>query len=533
MTTPSRARRRETGQVLVLFALGLVVLLLAVSLVIDGSFAWVRTREAQNAADMAALAGARIVLLSGSDASLNDGSVASAIVSIAVDNNAAQVTDWGTPAGPMYTDGDGHVIAGAYVGSGCTSQACAVLSTAHIPSGARGVTVPTSLSWAPILLGFIGTTEWTASTHAVARYQTQESDAPCAICILKGGFLGSNSVNVTANNGSVLINGSTASANSSRITANDGSIEVNGDLGGGNSIMVTATNGSILVSGNLSGKNSSRFSATSGSIAVGGNLTLQNSSRATAQSIIVGGSWSFKNSSTATPTPIAGGPVSVPVVDPLAFLTQPRNPNPSASPHSDSCTNSCTKTITPASGTIESVTVANSSRVSLSPGLYGSITLSNSSTANLQPGTYYIAGSGGKVQADNSSRIVGLGPVTLVFLDQTSLNVSNSAGLQIAAPVTASSGYPYPGMAIYAARGNSATFSLANSASFPVTGTIYAPDATLTTANSANVGLNSLIVVGNYQSANSASLTATYDADQNVSFVNQNGTFGGTVQLVE
>ena len=51
----------ERGQTLALFAICLVVILLGVGLVVDGGYALWQRRSSQNASDLAALAGARIV----------------------------------------------------------------------------------------------------------------------------------------------------------------------------------------------------------------------------------------------------------------------------------------------------------------------------------------------------------------------------------------------------------------------------------------------------------------------------------------
>src|SRR5258705_8109080 len=51
----------QRGQMVVMFAISLVVIVLAVGLVIDGGNALAQRRGSQNAADFAALAGARIV----------------------------------------------------------------------------------------------------------------------------------------------------------------------------------------------------------------------------------------------------------------------------------------------------------------------------------------------------------------------------------------------------------------------------------------------------------------------------------------
>ncbi len=62
------SRERERGQVLVLFAGGLVALLLVAALAFDVGMMLVERRDQQNAADAAALAGARYVLVNEADA---------------------------------------------------------------------------------------------------------------------------------------------------------------------------------------------------------------------------------------------------------------------------------------------------------------------------------------------------------------------------------------------------------------------------------------------------------------------------------
>ena len=61
MHTSGGDASQQRGQTLVLFALGLTVIMLAVGLVIDGGYALAQRREAQNASDFAALAGARVI----------------------------------------------------------------------------------------------------------------------------------------------------------------------------------------------------------------------------------------------------------------------------------------------------------------------------------------------------------------------------------------------------------------------------------------------------------------------------------------
>lgn len=62
--TPSRTRANE-GQIIVIFALGLVAMIAMVGLVLDGGSTFAQRRGQQNAADLAGMAGANEFLLSG------------------------------------------------------------------------------------------------------------------------------------------------------------------------------------------------------------------------------------------------------------------------------------------------------------------------------------------------------------------------------------------------------------------------------------------------------------------------------------
>ncbi len=62
--------RGERGQLLVLFALMLVVILGVIALAVDGGYAYVQRRRMQYAADAAAVVGARVLVLGGSDAAV-------------------------------------------------------------------------------------------------------------------------------------------------------------------------------------------------------------------------------------------------------------------------------------------------------------------------------------------------------------------------------------------------------------------------------------------------------------------------------
>ena len=69
MHSTTAHRQAESGQVIVIFALALVVIVAMVGLVLDGGSTFAQRRTQQNAADLAALAGANDYLLNGDQAS--------------------------------------------------------------------------------------------------------------------------------------------------------------------------------------------------------------------------------------------------------------------------------------------------------------------------------------------------------------------------------------------------------------------------------------------------------------------------------
>jgi hypothetical protein len=157
MNEPNAAlRARSGGQMIVVFAFSLTVIVMLVGVVIDGGYGLVQRRASQNAADFASLAGARIIAewISGDNADGTDSNVKAAIrTSISVNGGAAPT--FGASGGPVYVAQDGTVL--AYVGAG------------SIPAGTVGVQVQASRSWTPYFLGFIGINSWSASATATAR----------------------------------------------------------------------------------------------------------------------------------------------------------------------------------------------------------------------------------------------------------------------------------------------------------------------------------------------------------------------------
>ncbi|HEY5629909.1 MAG TPA: pilus assembly protein TadG-related protein [Candidatus Limnocylindrales bacterium] len=159
MARPSRSAHGRRGQILVVFALASTVIILAAGLVIDGGYALAQRRGAQNAADFAALAGARVIAewVGGDTANGTDANVQSAIANSIQANQSAAIT-FGAPNGPVYVTSSG--APNGFVGA---------VAGGAIPAGTVGVTVASSRTWNPFFLGVAGFSNWTASAVATAK----------------------------------------------------------------------------------------------------------------------------------------------------------------------------------------------------------------------------------------------------------------------------------------------------------------------------------------------------------------------------
>ena len=190
--------RNDRGQILVIVALASVALMLVVGLVIDGGFAWSKRREAQNAADLAALAGTRVVAQNVAGTARTNQNVYNTLSTIATANNNSTIPGLGTASGALYVDSNGNPIAGLFVTNAATA----------IPAAARGVQVPASRAWTPFFLGLISVTNWTATATATARTSVGAS-APCAFCVLGTAPLlamQGAATQLIVNNGAIAIN---------------------------------------------------------------------------------------------------------------------------------------------------------------------------------------------------------------------------------------------------------------------------------------------------------------------------------------
>jgi hypothetical protein len=149
----------ERGQVLVIVAGGLVGLMLAVGLVIDAGVAFLGRRDGQNVADIAALAGTRIVATNYTTATRTQHDVFEAIASAMTANGCSP-----TGSSPCFWTAQ-FVGAGA---SGPVNLATVVDVSSALPSGSLGIRVGVSQQRGTFIIGIIGKSSWEISTEATA-----------------------------------------------------------------------------------------------------------------------------------------------------------------------------------------------------------------------------------------------------------------------------------------------------------------------------------------------------------------------------
>jgi hypothetical protein len=146
MTRAIRAREdHESGVVLIIFAIAMVVLLGMVAIAIDGSYGFVQNRRAQNAADFAAFAAAQQL----NNSTYCNGTTfpttrdIAAVIQHLVDKNGDGI---GTAWKAQYLNSSGKSIGTFTTNSGSTNP----------PPGACGVIITAQPSWTPFFAGILG-----------------------------------------------------------------------------------------------------------------------------------------------------------------------------------------------------------------------------------------------------------------------------------------------------------------------------------------------------------------------------------------
>lgn len=168
LTLASARNRRADGQVLVIFALGLVLLLAVAAIVVDGGNAWVQQRATQNGTDASSEAGA--IVLARKFAGLNPSWTSAqwdAATAQAVRDTAGSNQNNLTSIKGYYTDVSGELLTSAGATTTDPTQA-AVVGGGAVPSGAQGVRAQGTRTFDSHLAGVIGITEFTTPADATA-----------------------------------------------------------------------------------------------------------------------------------------------------------------------------------------------------------------------------------------------------------------------------------------------------------------------------------------------------------------------------
>jgi hypothetical protein len=158
--------RSESGQVLVIVAAGMIVMVAMVGLVIDGGHAWGQQRGTQNAADSVSKAGTTVIQQYLSGATVTDGDVGCAVASAASDNSV-------TLESVEYTNHEGALI-GASVG------ACNAGAGSSIPSGAQGVKATGTREFDTFLGSVVGMPQFTSRADAISVVGRVEAVCPAS-----------------------------------------------------------------------------------------------------------------------------------------------------------------------------------------------------------------------------------------------------------------------------------------------------------------------------------------------------------------
>lgn len=268
-----------------------------------------------------------------------------------------------------------------------------------------------------------------------------------------------------------------------------------GISGGGNSGSINVHNGDIFLNSPENGSSPQQRCALNPPNSHGNEgITVDSGHQ-----IVSVGSYNYSDSAYISPSPITtGANGGTPVSDPLASLEPP------------TCTGNGTVN-TDAEPDVYSP--GNWEGHDLGPGTY-------------QPGIYCISDS--DVSLSGSQTIIGNG-VVFYFVDH-GLQITGQAGITLAAPSattspgclgdadSTSSSCHYAGMAIFVARGNTSTIDVRGNGGTALTGTIYAPDATVQAKGGGSdpdeTTMAGQIIASSVVNAGNGSLDLTYVDDK-------------------
>ena len=155
---PSHDRRGEDGQILVIFAGGLITMILLVGLVIDAGGAFLNRREAQNVADLAALAGTKVI----TDHYVSGTAKLSSAVYAAIDDNVT------TQNGCETSEATPCTWSAQYVDTSENELGPVVNQATSLPLNTQGVVVRVHRDPRTYFLGVVGQASWSVDAAATA-----------------------------------------------------------------------------------------------------------------------------------------------------------------------------------------------------------------------------------------------------------------------------------------------------------------------------------------------------------------------------
>ena len=184
-TRRGRRGERQHGQIIILFALAMLIILGMMALGVDGSYGLMQARRDQNAADFASIAGSKVLrdMCENRGAAPTDGQVWAAMNAVITENSADVQAGW---TAKYYNSAHAPIVVPPSIQNDGNPA----------PANACGVSVTLNSKWHTFLAGVIGSTQLT--TGAVAAASNTPASTPIASiyslnkvashAILAGGF---------------------------------------------------------------------------------------------------------------------------------------------------------------------------------------------------------------------------------------------------------------------------------------------------------------------------------------------------------
>ncbi|HUR02601.1 MAG TPA: pilus assembly protein TadG-related protein [Nonomuraea sp.] len=467
-------RRRQQGQILVLFTACLLTILAIGGLVTDAGFAFILRREAQNAADPGAIAAARYIR-TGAGQTAEPARMRQAACRAAQENGFFAAAG-GNPDGCIPTnDADGAVLTVNYPPSAAAGRFAGNFGTVEV-----AITRPHQ----SLLAGLFGVGQINVTSSAVGAYDTGNSNSSSLLSLDPGTTCSAGKVHGT------------------------GGVTVHPVIAG-------TPGGYIHVNSSCSTGSPNTTCSTSGQ----GALDVAGSGSLTAPIIEVVGT--CKRSGTVTGTIKEGDRV---IGDPLEDLPPPAfgMPDPGAR-----CGVGGPFTAPTGAGA-GGCRFNTAGTINLQPGVYyGGWDIRNNVTIVMAPGIYVIAGGGIRLNAGGSITSVqgGVGvpaPVLLFNTDnpatgtgQADLDLSAQGTLKLRAIDTG----PYKGILVWNDGDGSnptARLTLGGQVSLDIAGTVYSPKGLVTMEGGSGAGSTAAVQIISWQwdVGGNAGLDMPYDPNQ-------------------